>query len=636
MMESFASGLKQQQQQDVPTSRSAVSPADSVTQAMKRDLEDLIAHIDGFVLDSKTSSPRPSQQFLFHDEKTPGTMEPSNDSHRKPIHSQAIFRDRTNAEASSPCLPVKPPRPDPVETARASPPTDAASPLLEPAGSPPVGESSLYFHDESLSMILSQSSYDVEDGNLPGDGQDKYSSTFQASPSPRLMTRLREGGILPSSGPPEATPARPRNDQTKTKSISFRKVSRDATPAKFLDNSNTEVFSPSALSFPNLASFSKDMTKDTTAQDDDGNETSWLNTNAAEVTAGSKSWSLIRDATPHSSHRQCDGVTDEDEGSVVRNLNEVTNPTETDMTLDNNGTPKTLSPENAKKLLQIAIDTLKDARYERESSRKWAQEIKESVEQWVEEQRELIRTESASVAATSAAALSTASSAQVQKLESSINKLQSEIWRSNTIRSDQDNKLEELLLRQEARIASLTGELSAVKTQLMQILTKDDGLFRRETRRISTPNVRSTNPPRYPSTPKSLSSNRWSEASVASSHTNRSRTRTPNGGHLVKYGNGITKEIHPDGTTVTRFVNGDVETRFGDTSTPKNGGGNKGIVAYFHSEEGVLQITQEDGSMLYEYANGQIERHYTDGSKVVLFSDGTKRIVKGGGNRDVD
>jgi hypothetical protein len=30
---------------------------------------------------------------------------------------------------------------------------------------------------------------------------------------------------------------------------------------------------------------------------------------------------------------------------------------------------------------------------------------------------------------------------------------------------------------------------------------------------------------------------------------------------------------------------------------------------------------------LYEYPNGQIERHYRDGLKVVLFPDGTKKVV---------
>jgi hypothetical protein len=126
------------------------------------------------------------------------------------------------------------------------------------------------------------------------------------------------------------------------------------------------------------------------------------------------------------------------------------------------------------------------------------------------------------------------------------------------------------------------------------------------------------------------SSGRWSETSLASSHTNRTRRITPNGGHLVDYGNGVTKEVHPDGTTVTRFANGDVETRFSDVSSPQGSGKREGILAYFHNKEGVLQITQNDGSVLYEYSNGQMERHQKDGTKVVLFADGSKTIVRGG------
>ncbi|KAL3924825.1 MAG: hypothetical protein SGILL_000810 [Bacillariaceae sp.] len=595
------------------TTRSVSSPAESVTQSLKNDLEDLIAHIDGFVFEeSKMSSPRPSNQFLYHDEmtQTPATNRPVLDSHRKPSQSQAIFRDRTNDEksASSPAMPVKPPR-DPVEITRNASTPRKESPIREPSGSPPPGESSLYFHDESLSMILSKSSYDIEEVNLPSNENSDSNPKPKSTPSPKLQTRLREEGILPPIT--DATPAPHKN---KAKSISFRRVARDATPAKgFSQSNNEEIFSPSAQSFPNLGLFAEDLTTDSPAVEQNKE----------------KSWSLLRDVTPHPSRRRPDDeAIEEDRYSVVRDLNEVTNPTETDMTIDMI-TPKTksFSPENAKKLLQTAVDTLKDARHERNSARVWAQEIKESVEQWVEEQRQIIRTESVSVAATSHAAVSTASSVQVQRLESSIHLLQNEISRSITFRSDNDRKLEELLLRQEVQIASLTSELNDVKSHLTQVL-RTDGATSPSSMKHKAPPVTIANPPRYSSTPKSLGSSRWSEASVASSRTNRSRARTPSGGHVVSYGNGVTKEIHPDGTTVTRFVNGDVETRFGDIATPKRGS-SKAIVAYFHAKEGVLQITQRDGSILYEYANGQMERHYNDGSKVIMFPDGTKTIVKG-------
>ena len=51
------------------------------------------------------------------------------------------------------------------------------------------------------------------------------------------------------------------------------------------------------------------------------------------------------------------------------------------------------------------------------------------------------------------------------------------------------------------------------------------------------------------------------------------------------------------------------------------------MVAYYHCKEEVLQITQRDGSVLYEYSNGQVERHCADGVKIVLFPDGTKTML---------
>lgn len=125
---------------------------------------------------------------------------------------------------------------------------------------------------------------------------------------------------------------------------------------------------------------------------------------------------------------------------------------------------------------------------------------------------------------------------------------------------------------------------------------------------------------------RSASHSETSNASSRGSH--RTRRSTPSGGHLVDYGNGVTKELHPDGTTVTRFQNGDVETRFGrNPSSTASSPSASCVVAYYHCKEEVLQITQKDGSVLYEYANGQVERHCADGVKIILFPDGSKTIV---------
>ena len=86
----------------------------------------------------------------------------------------------------------------------------------------------------------------------------------------------------------------------------------------------------------------------------------------------------------------------------------------------------------------------------------------------------------------------------------------------------------------------------------------------------------------------------------------------------------MRKEVHKDGTTVIRFTNGDVETKFSG-----------GTTAYFHAKDQVMQINNTaDGSTLFEYPNRQIERHYKDGSKAILFADGTRQRISAEGKVD--
>jgi len=96
---------------------------------------------------------------------------------------------------------------------------------------------------------------------------------------------------------------------------------------------------------------------------------------------------------------------------------------------------------------------------------------------------------------------------------------------------------------------------------------------------------------------------------------------------LIDYGNGVTKEIHPDGTTVTKFMNGDVETQFGPNVSTASSPSASAVMAYYHCKEEVLKITLRDGSVLYEYSTGQVERHCADGVKIIRFPDGTKTII---------
>jgi hypothetical protein len=382
-------------------------------------------------------------------------------------------------------------------------------------------------------------------------------------------------------------------------------------------------------------------------------------------------------AFPTQHNHQCavlvEDVSDNDDDDEIRNdLRERQSPQPRVMETPQNQWPSassllTVSPDSAKKLLQTAVDALRDARQERESARQWAQDIKESVQQWVEEQQQLIQIESASA---TAAGVVSATSVQVQQLENSIDRLQKELARTNATSCKTQRNLELFLLKQEELSRSLFQQLEEMKKDLEDIASSSTATRGRlgsnqcacatTSKATIAPSNFSTFCDKVPGfasqTPKSHKDHRrnrspnnknsgsqWSETSVSSSYNSRVRRRTLNGGHVVDYGNGVTKEVHPDGTKVTRFANGDVETRFGEysSSTPSSTSPFISaetysrspvhpIVAYFHSKEGVLQITQKDGSILYEYSNGQVERHYVDGTKVVLFPDGTKQIVGGG------
>jgi hypothetical protein len=645
-----------------PITTTFSSPTTSVTQAMKADLEDLITYIDEMTDDGcEKSSPIKDRLMTFfencptpiklHGESITRNVRESR-SKSKPRHSQPIFRDRTNQETSV-LVHLKEQKPDPSRISSHKR-ICGADDRLEPLGSPPSRETSLYFHDDSLSMILSQSSNEAVD-TINASAIDQTVQVSVSPPPKSQCTQMTSSPQITSSStstlrPSDILPPTSRvnkyfmeeNETRKIKSITFRNVAKDPTPTKI---------SPECNATPQLSRAS--IVRESAFKiDHDGNDIGhcWQVTPSRELSSTSAEGlffchSRLRSRKPTPCAKRCNttvSVSDQDElhegeSSIAQDLNEITDSSETATPRPQlKSTPSIVSPDIARKILETAVDALKDARQEREIARQWAQDMKGSVQQWVEEQRDLMRTESASVAATSAA-----SSAQVQQLESSINKLQREIARSHSTRTNNERKLERLLLQQEDQIYSMAHQLHVVQDQLALMRTSDSTKDGRST--INIPKCPARQEKNYlPSYRRHLtpskynladrhqmdSSGRWSETSVASSHASRTRRSTPNGGHLVDYGNGVTKEVHPDGTTVTRFANGDVETRFNDISSPQSCGKKEGIVAYFHNKEGVLQITQKDGSVLYEYSNGQMERHQKDGTKVVMFPDGSKTVVR--------
>ena len=275
------------------------------------------------------------------------------------------------------------------------------------------------------------------------------------------------------------------------------------------------------------------------------------------------------------------------------------------------------SPEDAKKLLRTAVSALHDARAERESARQWAIAMKQAVNKWVEEQRRLVNTETTTrIGALEAheAQIQT-QAASLSKLERSIQSVYEEIVSSNETRHSTEKRLQRILLSQQDKIHELGQQLSSIEQTVTEQGTRSSMASpRADDVTGQLPSPKETVIPHFvDKTPGTKNTG----SSQTSSSSTRIKRRTKDGGHLIAYSNGVQKEVHPDGTTVIRFVNGDVETKFAESGT----------VAYFHKEDLVLQITTTDGSTLYEYPNHQIERHFPDGSKAILYPDGTKQKI---------
>ena len=260
------------------------------------------------------------------------------------------------------------------------------------------------------------------------------------------------------------------------------------------------------------------------------------------------------------------------------------------------GQVRVATPEDAKRLLKTAVDTLQDARAERESARLWANSMKEAVNKWVQEQRKLVRVESN-------AEFQQQQLNSLSNLEQCIYKLVKDIHKSNKQRQTTEEKMQELLMEQQEKITQLGTELVTMK---QQILSEQE---QKPTPQQANGPRRTRNQRKPPATPH-----------TSYSSSPRIRRQTKDGGHVIHYGNGVRKEVHKDGTTVIRFQNGDVETKFPT-----------GTTAYFHASENVMQINS-NGSVLFEYPNRQIERHDKDGTKTILFADGTKQRISADGN----
>lgn len=83
----------------------------------------------------------------------------------------------------------------------------------------------------------------------------------------------------------------------------------------------------------------------------------------------------------------------------------------------------------------------------------------------------------------------------------------------------------------------------------------------------------------------------------SSSSGGRVEETLPSGGKLIRYANGTTKEISPDGaSSIVRFTNGDYKRT--DSSN--------GVVVYFYKLAETTHTTFKDGLEVYEFPNKQV------------------------------
>ncbi|CAH1110192.1 unnamed protein product [Psylliodes chrysocephalus] len=101
----------------------------------------------------------------------------------------------------------------------------------------------------------------------------------------------------------------------------------------------------------------------------------------------------------------------------------------------------------------------------------------------------------------------------------------------------------------------------------------------------------------------------------------------PDGSQEIKYANGSSKIISPDGKYIyIRYSNGDIK----ETNLIKN------IKKYYFMSKDVWLTKFGDGVELVEFSNGQKEKKFPDGTIEVITSDGTRLNRFPGGTEEVN
>lgn len=260
--------------------------------------------------------------------------------------------------------------------------------------------------------------------------------------------------------------------------------------------------------------------------------------------------------------------------------------------------------QRLEKVQQMAGILLREAEHERESARRWARSVHESVELWVEEQRALVETHSDSL---------TSDKAQLKVARDALYRLKMEMEASENHHGVVKEKLMAIIQRQADTIKDLETKLQArdkadtkastfmspPRVSVKNTLTPAASI--RPSRISLSPtigqqrakHVESTTaapspisvidpitPTKHDALPDSVPT---PMSMTVTPRTQRARAALVDGGKLVVYRNGTEKETRPDGTCIIRFPNGDVKCTLGGDNTI-------GIVAYYHATEKVCSL----------------------------------------------
>lgn len=296
-----------------------------------------------------------------------------------------------------------------------------------------------------------------------------------------------------------------------------------------------------------------------------------------------------------SHEEQCaDTLPVEQQPTAEKSLEEVINAQakEIDKTMSKEDEGEDDSDNNAEALLQAA-------RKERADARRWAQQLRRAVYQWVQQQKVLVQ--------------------HYQQRDEN----HEELWQKMLELEEKLRTREDQHKKTETALRNIIREQQA-KLESMQKMDK-------ERRRSSEKNCRDER-----HQPLTVSRSTQGKRTAASSNSPSSVTQSSHTRScistedctIITYGNGAVKEIYKD-ITIIRFPNGDVQT---ETALERS---------YYFGETGVIQIchARNTNVMEYHYPNGQIEEHWQDGRKTVLYPDGLMQYFSADGTpilRDVD